>query len=246
MDPDYEKVPKPVPEFPAPDFFDAPPGTIFENPHGTNSSVKYRWVCKGWNCPVCQVLSNRIYSLEYWSGTVQPGFHNNCDCSLVPVYSDAPESAHDLFDVDYWVLNTHRGFLDQIFRHRFNWIMGLAEDYAALAEAKGDMSVVPYEMRGIIGYDWEATMNTNNLWGPYIDFLFGNKNYPQPGIPIDMPNTAVMNYKMRFETLIGTYLANISAALKPVKNPGAGLPWENRFMPKVKTPVIIRKLYDIR
>ena len=224
MNPDYEKIPKPVPEFPAPDFFDAPPGTIFENPHGTNSSVKYRWVCKGWNCPVCQVLSNRIYSLEYWAGTVQPGFHANCDCSLVPVYSDAPESSHDLFDVDYWVLNTHRGFLDSLFRHRFNWIMGLAEDYAALAEAKGDMTVVPYEMRGIIGYDWEHAL----------------------GIPIDMPNTAVMYPKLKFETLIGTFLGNLSAALKPVKNPGAGLPWENRFMPKVKTPVIIRKLYDIR
>jgi hypothetical protein len=61
------------------------------------------WVTKGDNCPKCNTLSGRTYSLAYWQATVMPGWHNHCDCKLVLSKRGVRESPHNLWGTEpYW------------------------------------------------------------------------------------------------------------------------------------------------
>lgn len=67
------------------------------------SKLKYRWQTNGVNCDVCNLLRGRVYPLIVWWDTVVPGFHPCCDCSLVPVEDNTPESSLDILGVEPWI-----------------------------------------------------------------------------------------------------------------------------------------------
>jgi len=105
-------------------------------PDKVEMTDKFQWVTNGWNCPVCQVMSNRVYEYAFWVSTVTPGFHPGCDCRLVKVKNDIPESNRDLFGVD--VLTFH---LDHRWPAEYNWnqVQELAEEFMYLyIERHGD------------------------------------------------------------------------------------------------------------
>lgn len=64
---------------------------------------KYRWVTEGPNCPVCNMMRGRVYSLIVWWDTVLPGFHPYCNCRLERVADDTLESSLDIFGVEPWI-----------------------------------------------------------------------------------------------------------------------------------------------
>lgn len=64
---------------------------------------KYQWVTRRENCPICESMRGRVYTGDYFAASgLWPGFHDNCDCSLIKVSDDTPISPMDLFP-DYLV-----------------------------------------------------------------------------------------------------------------------------------------------
>ena len=57
----------------------------------------YKWCTRGSNCPICDALRGKVYSMDIWmSCGVWPGFHLNCDCYLKKVFYE-PMSDLDFF-----------------------------------------------------------------------------------------------------------------------------------------------------
>jgi hypothetical protein len=192
----------PVPTFPWPDYLDAPDepaGIILDNPDTRAGATLYRWATRGWNCPICQIMSNRIYRLDYWQNTVMPGFHPHCDCSLVPQMEGAVESDHDLFNPDFWWWNPITDSWEKIFQHRWNWLAGMAEDMARAYEKTDDAAAA-----------WR-------LLEPKISI---------GGIGIGNPQNAILQGHLSFETLAGTWIGNVETLLNNCPIPKADLPWE--------------------
>lgn len=80
---------------------DKPPGKVTALPYAINAKRLYVWTVHGeYNCPACQRLANRCYPWAYWMATIQPGFHDNCDCSLSPAGTYVYESPHDLWGTE--------------------------------------------------------------------------------------------------------------------------------------------------
>lgn len=50
----------------------------------------YKWETHGErDCKRCAALAGEVKSLDEWGGSVMPGFHHNCDCSLSPITNTA-------------------------------------------------------------------------------------------------------------------------------------------------------------
>jgi len=59
---------------------------------------KFRWMTRGQNCPLCQFMRGRVYTMDtFYSSGFYPGFHHGCDCYLTPVGDDVPISNLDIF-----------------------------------------------------------------------------------------------------------------------------------------------------
>jgi hypothetical protein len=59
---------------------------------------KYQWHTRGENCPYCDAMDGRIYTLDtYATSGVYPGFHKGCDCYAVEVPQDTELSDLDIF-----------------------------------------------------------------------------------------------------------------------------------------------------
>jgi hypothetical protein len=51
---------------------------------------RYRWVTHGYkNCERCAELDGKEMNFSEWFGTVLPGIHDGCDCSLESVDDDS-------------------------------------------------------------------------------------------------------------------------------------------------------------
>lgn len=60
--------------------------------------TSYMWMTRGDNCPVCNYLSGRIFSMDFWQSYAMPGkIHTNCDCYLQRVKDGVPDSVMDVF-----------------------------------------------------------------------------------------------------------------------------------------------------
>lgn len=76
------------------------PGEVAAISYANNAKQLYVWKTNGENCPACNKLANRCYPWAYWQATIQPGFHDNCDCRLVPAGPGVFESPHDLWGTE--------------------------------------------------------------------------------------------------------------------------------------------------
>ncbi|NPV87273.1 MAG: hypothetical protein HPY45_14840 [Anaerolineae bacterium] len=68
-------------------------------------SALYKWVCHGENCPECASLEGEIHPLDYWEATTLPGFHPNCDCSLVAAALTENQTTRVFARVLNWMLD---------------------------------------------------------------------------------------------------------------------------------------------
>ena len=47
--------------------------------------ILYEWVTTGpGDCPKCAAMAGKVNTEHGWSSGLAPGFHDNCDCILVP------------------------------------------------------------------------------------------------------------------------------------------------------------------
>lgn len=59
---------------------------------------KFRWTTHGENCPLCDFMRGRVYTMDvFYSTGFYPGFHLHCNCTLSPVGDDVPMSNLDIF-----------------------------------------------------------------------------------------------------------------------------------------------------
>lgn len=68
-------------------------------------SALYKWVCHGENCPECASLEGEVHPLDYWEVVVMPGFHPNCDCSLVAAALTENETTRVFARILNWMLD---------------------------------------------------------------------------------------------------------------------------------------------
>lgn len=76
-------------------------------------SKKYCWTTHAENCPLCDSLRGRVYTLDLFvSAGFYPGFHENCDCTLEPMPDDAVMSDRDLLGSS---MTTYLGIFEALF-----------------------------------------------------------------------------------------------------------------------------------
>ena len=208
--------PNPDPDW---DPFDLSDGFFLsENPNNIDYESKYQWVTSGWSCPVCQVMSGRIYPMSFWMATVTPGFHPHCDYKLLKVDDRYPESDRDLFGVEVMVHTDLESILESV---RINWIAGLAEEYMRLAFEKGDgISKDEAKQKILSVFRFALTP-----WG-WINKRDYRWNYP---------GYMVKNPRFSFFTLAGALAGNLSNLMKTTKprSPRAYLPSEMYSVPRI-------------
>ena len=55
------------------------------------------WTTHGENCEMCSRLDGTTMTEDEWSASIQPGFHDNCDCTLeVTGVLELDEEAFDM------------------------------------------------------------------------------------------------------------------------------------------------------
>ena len=193
-----------IPEWPWPEWQDLDSFTFVDNPGMANGSLKYRWQTVGFNCPICQIMSNRVYAWEYWRNTVLPGFHEGCDCHLVEVKDQStPESDKNLWSIDQVVFNQNTATTKQWWEAlitNLNLIQKNAIRYSNAFYELGDVQKGYRSLDGIFTSRWLLN--------------FG------------IPDFIVQHARVNFFTLMGTVAGNIANLSMPILKPKADLPWE--------------------
>jgi hypothetical protein len=139
---------------------------------------KYQWRTRGENCPYCDAMEGRIYTLDVlMTSSVYPGFHKGCNCYLVEVPQETPMSDLDIFGTAFsmrnnsW-LNILLGRWDDL------WLPGYYTNAQAIfANAKPGMTAgealklankkrnygmfKDYGFPGNILYSWNVFRNVN-------------------------------------------------------------------------------------
>ncbi len=160
---------------------------------------KYKWVVKGWNCPVCTLFANRVATYQQW--VIRPGFHTNCDCKLVPVADDTPITLFNFFGIDQYLYgNSFEAFIDYLFNKGFNWLGSWSEEFSNLAAEKGDLKGAAESMRPLI--------SSQNPWIPLI------------------PNWIILNPKINWLGLNSEMYGNSKAMMRNYHLPSPTLPWQ--------------------
>lgn len=193
-----------TPEPPWPDWQDLEPFTFVDNPSYAEGATLYRWQTVGYNCPICQILSNRIYTWDYWRNTVTPGFHPGCDCQLVKVKDQSvAESCKNLFSVDQVIFNPTTSNVKQwlqFFIKNLNLIKNNAKKYSTAFYEFGDVQKGYEALDGIITSNWLLN--------------FG------------IPDFILQHPRINFFTLMGTVAGNLHSVAAQIVKPKADLPWE--------------------
>ena len=201
-------------------------------PGAVNMTDKFQWITTGWNCPVCNVMSNRVYEYAYWASTVLPGFHPHCDCKLKKVDNSTQESNRDLYGVD--VITFH---LDHRWpsTYNFNQIQQLADEYMKLYMEKygdgvyrdGQTGKLESVFRDIINFyriAYADERNKGQTTTTAISLFTGKlvmRLFQYPGSMVQSPNFS-------FFTLAGSFAVNMANLLKEnkLRLPRAYTPWE--------------------
>jgi len=167
--------------------------------HIQENKTKYKWVTHGTNCPVCNILRGRVYALIVWYDTVTPGFHPCCDCELVPVSDDIPESSLQIFGVVPWIdrlsFNTYTRW----------WIKRL----------------MPWDIQEV-GALTEAYQETGN-WAEAFKKVKQDIN---PRSTVIDPRIAIFNTQHPLTPLISWFDGVFTTRIQTAPTPSADLPWE--------------------
>lgn len=140
--------------------------------------LKYQWRCRGENCPYCDAMDGRVYSLDvYMTSGVYPGFHKGCNCYLVQVPSYTLMSDLDIFGSALNMRND--SWLNALFGRWENlWVPGwytnphnllsmakpgtTAGEALALFNASYDFGMfTDYGFPGNMFYAWNTNKNVN-------------------------------------------------------------------------------------
>jgi len=160
------------------------PQNIFQD-----QDKKYQWHTRGENCPYCDAMEGRIYTLDvYMTSGVYPGFHKGCNCYMVEMPSDTQMSDLDIFGSALNMRN--EGWLAALFgRWDRLWIPGwYTNPHNLLANATPGMTASEalrlanqartygmfedYGFPGNIFYPWNTNRNVNkSSWRPAADLL---------------------------------------------------------------------------
>lgn len=74
--------------------------------------VKYMWMTRGENCPICDAMAGRVYTYDTWiSAGITPGFHLGCNCYLKKMAESVPLSSMDVFGSDFDIMLDNHYFL---------------------------------------------------------------------------------------------------------------------------------------
>ncbi len=150
---------------------------------------KYQWHTRGENCPYCDIMEGRTYTLDVlMTSGVHPGFHKGCDCYLVEVPQTTPMSDLDIFGSAFsmrnnsW-LNILLGRWDDL------WLPGYFTNAQSIfSNAKPGMTAgealklanqardygmfTDYGFPGNIFYTWNTHRNANkSSWVPASNML---------------------------------------------------------------------------
>jgi hypothetical protein len=150
------------------------PSDIFDN----FEEKKYQWKTRGENCPWCDIMEGRIYTLDVLiTSSVYPGFHRNCNCYLVEVPQDSETSDMDIFGSALNMRND--GWLEALFGAWDTlWLPGwYANPHELLSFAKPGMTAgqalkllnqsynfgmfTDYGFPANIYYSWNVNRNVN-------------------------------------------------------------------------------------
>ena len=187
------------------------------NPIG-GRQLKYRWVVKGWNCPVCTLMANRVATYQQW--TIRPGFHTNCDCRLVPVSVDTPTTLFNFFGVDQYLYgNSLEAFYDYLFNKGWNWLGRWSEELLRLAAEKGDLYAAIEAMRPVIEFESPQTY----LYPPWMKWEPG---YQENIFNLRLPGAIVQHPKINWLSLNNSMYGNTPAMMRNYRLPSATLPWQ--------------------
>jgi len=121
-----------------------------------NIEYKYMWMTRGHNCPVCNMMRGRVYSMRFWTQAVMPGFHPHCDCFLKLVAIEYPESDTDIFGIEAFIdaLNLSafwKYMLHSILPQNFRKSKELAESYALTGNWQEAFNIVEDQFKSYYG-----------------------------------------------------------------------------------------------
>jgi len=148
---------------------------------------RYMWCCRGENCPYCDAMEGRVYSLDVlMTSGVYPGFHKGCNCHLQEVPQETPMSDLDIFgsalnlNNNSW-LNALFGMWENLWEPGFSTnakaIFGVAKAGMTAGQAlkivnqKYNFGMFEdYGFPGNIFYTWNTNRNVNK-WRAAPDLL---------------------------------------------------------------------------
>jgi hypothetical protein len=214
-------------------------GDFTPMPWVSHSRDMATWVTKGPNCPVCNTMSGRTYPLAYWLATIQPGWHDHCDCRLVKSKSGVLESPHDLYGTEpiWWDPTMTLG----------QYLTGLLDKF--LGFFNGRMDLMKLDGDAYSGFDNQNPILKSNNWytSPAWTILSQQKidtNFPLFSLIYEWAtsdNYATPNLKINLFGMTGIS-GNVKAALLNLNPHYAKLPSEtsNKALPNPKLPDYIR------
>ena len=148
---------------------------------------KYQWHCRGENCPYCDAMEGRVYSLDVlMTSGVYPGWHKGCNCYVTEVPQYTLMSDLDIFGSALNMRNN--SWLNALFGLWENlWVPGYITNADNIfANAKAGMTAgealkifnqsvnygmfKDYGFPGNVFYPWNTNRNVNN-WTPAIDVV---------------------------------------------------------------------------
>jgi len=175
------------------------------------------WKTKGDNCPACEKLKNRAYPFGYWLATIMPGFHEHCDCSLVPAASWVLESPHDLWGTEpFWWDPTQNvfEFVNNLLNRYWQWLQN---------RGKGDKYSGFDNLFPVFLSESGITTAGGTMMSKGINSSFMNMIRRWLGLSEDKLTS---NYKIRVFGISGV-VGTISTFMHPSSNPEVCLPWES-------------------
>jgi len=150
---------------------------------------KYQWKTRGENCPYCDAMEGRVYTLDvFMTSGVYPGFHKGCNCYIVEVPQETLMSDLDIFGSALNMRNN--SWLNILLGNWQNlWLPGFYTNAQnifnnakpgmtageALQLANQDYSFgifTDYGFPGNIFYPWNTNRNVNkSTWLPAPDLI---------------------------------------------------------------------------
>ena len=129
---------------------------------------KYQWRTRGENCSICNAMAGRVYTYDTWiSSSVLPGFHLHCNCYLVQVSQDYPESDKDIFGSDIETMLDNKYFFSLNFFN--NWQPYNLYLAGAVDRAMNDGYTLREAVNSALKYDLGAGLKSfpQKIWNKF-------------------------------------------------------------------------------